>query len=186
MENNSTLCLAPGILIAAPELNDPNFHRSVILMVEHDEKGAFGLVINRPMETTVTELLSPLKIQYTGSSDKRAFLGGPVGQNHICFLHSSKYGWDATINVTDSINLSFSLEGLRELSEAAEEDFYVFVGSSGWGPSQLEAEMSKGTWFSHDITPELLFDTLPDRMWEQAFRSMGIDPNMIHTSYTVQ
>lgn len=187
MDNSiETTSFAPGILIAAPELKDPNFYHSVVLMVEHNEKGAFGLVINRPLEVPLREFLSTLKIAYRGPSEKRVLLGGPVGHDHVCFIHSSKYCWDGTIKVTDFMSLSFTLEGLREISEIGEIDFYLFIGSSGWGPSQLETEISAGAWFPHHIKADLLFNTHHDKMWEEAFRSMGIDPLMLHTSHTVQ
>ncbi len=187
MDNNDvTDFFAPGVLIASPELKDPNFYQSVVLMVEHNEKGAFGVAINRPLETTMTEFLSTLKIKYVGPSDKRVLLGGPVGYDHVCFVHSSQYDWEETIKINEFISLSFTLEGLRELSEVGEPDFYVFIGSSGWGSSQLENEVSTGAWFTHDITTELLFNTPHDKMWEKAFRSMGIDPLMLHGSQTIQ
>jgi putative transcriptional regulator len=187
MDNNAvTTSFAPGILIAAPELKDPNFHQSVVLMVEHNEKGAFGVVINRPLETTMKAFLLTLKIKYAGPSEKRMLLGGPVGYDHICFVHSSQYEWEETLKIDESVSLSFSMEGLRELSEAGETDFYIFIGSSGWGPSQLDDEVSTGAWFTHHITTKLLFYTPHDTMWAEAFRSMGIDPFMLHSSHTIQ
>ena len=186
MDNNVVTSFAPGILIAAPELKDPNFHQSVVLMVEHNEKGAFGVVVNRPLETTMTEFLPTLKIKYTGSSDKRVLWGGPVGYDHICFVHSSQYGWEETLKIDEYISLSFSMEGLHELAEVGETDFYIFIGSSGWGPSQLDGEVSTGAWFTHQITTDFLFHTPHDKMWETAFRCMGIDPFMLHASHTIQ
>jgi len=185
-DNGVTNYFAPGIIIAAPELKDPNFYHSVVLMIEHNENGAFGLVINSPLETTVTEFLSTLDIKYRGPSDKPALLGGPVGHDHICFIHSSKYDWEETLKISESVSLSFTMEGLRELSDVGETDFYVLIGSSGWGPLQLEDEVSSGAWFTHHITAELLFNTPYDKMWEEAFRSMGVDPLMLHGSQTIQ
>jgi putative transcriptional regulator len=187
MENNRlATSFAPGILIAAPELKDPNFDRSVVLMVQHNEKGAFGLVINRPLETTLAELSAFLKINYQGLSDKPLLLGGPVGLDHMCFIHSSKYRWEETIDVNEEIRLSFGLEGLREISEAGERNLHIFVGSSGWGHLQLENEISAGAWFPRGVTAELVFDTPHDEMWKGAFRSMGLDPFMMPASRTIQ
>ncbi|MFH1077185.1 MAG: YqgE/AlgH family protein [Pseudomonadota bacterium] len=181
---NEYISFAPGILISSPELKDPNFYQTVVLLVEHNSSGSFGLVVNRPLETTVAEILSSLDIPYLGPTDRPLFLGGPVGLDRVCFIHSSKFRWKDTLRLTDSISLSFSTEGLKELAQLRNERYYVFVGSSGWGALQLENEITSNAWLTYHIVEKLLFDTHHEKMWGEAFRIMGIDPLMLSASTT--
>lgn len=178
---------APGILIAMPQLTDPNFEKTVVLMLEHNDKGALGLVMNRPTQIRVEEIMQALEMEWQGDPNRMVFRGGPV-MNELGWAIHQPFPFpslEGGVELVPGIHLSTAPERLRLLGLRPPERMVFLLGAAGWGEGQLDWEIGEGVWMLGQATPELLFDTPHENMWEQAFREQGIDPNLlsIHPEY---
>jgi putative transcriptional regulator len=177
--------LAPGLLLAMPQLADPNFSRAVVLMIEHGEAGSFGLVINHPSPIRAAELLDSLEMSWRGEDSAVVWAGGPVSPSTGWVLHEpvgiAQAGIGGTIAITSSISLSTSPERLRAIASQPPRHIRLLLGYSGWGPGQLATEMARGAWLHTSADPTLVFGTPADEMWDTAMRSLGIDPRDLFT-----
>lgn len=174
--------LAPGLLLAMPQLADPNFSRAVVLMIEHSPEGSFGLVINHPSPIKASELLDSLEMSWHGEESAVVWAGGPVSPSTGWVLHepmSVAQPGQGTIAITPRILLSTSPDRLRAIASQPPRNIRLLLGYSGWGPGQLEAEMSRGAWLHAAADPALVFDTPADDMWDRAMRSLGIAPESL-------
>lgn len=161
-------------LISAKHLRDPNFFKTVVLLLEHNQHGAMGLVVNRPSSVTVSQVLSQhFELPETGEV---VFMGGPVEPGNLFILHNA-----------DELDFSESppLEGVfvgctkdvfesvvHAVSEGDEEArFRVFSGCAGWSPKQLEGEIGRGDWLLHDASPEFVFHKEPYEVWDTLMRT---------------
>jgi putative transcriptional regulator len=169
--------LAPGLLIAAPQLLDANFARAVILLLHHDESGSMGIVINRPLELPLTEVARQHGVEQCRATGAAHF-GGPVEVYRGFVLHRGERFEDDT-DVADGIMLSGSVDVLRALLERVGADFRLYLGYAGWGPGQLDLELTSGSWLTGECRASYLFDVDPDEVWEQALVDMGIDPALL-------
>jgi len=171
--------LAPGLLLAMPQLADPNFSRAVVLMIEHNEQGSFGLVINHPSPIKATELLESLEMRWRGEDSAVVWAGGPVSPSTGWVLHEPlgiAQPGQGTIAITSSILLSTSPDRLRAIANQPPRNIRLLLGYSGWGPGQLAEEMARGAWLHTDAVPSLVFETPPDEIWDTAMRTLGINP----------
>jgi putative transcriptional regulator len=177
--------LAPGLLLAMPQLADPNFSRAVVLMIEHGEAGSFGLVINHPSPIRAAELLDSLEMSWRGEDSAVVWAGGPVSPSTGWVLHEpigiAQAGVGGTIAITSTISLSTSPERLRAIASQPPRHIRLLLGYSGWGPGQLATEMARGAWLHTAADPHLVFGTPADEMWDTAMRSLGIDPRDLFT-----
>ncbi len=169
--------VAPGLLLAMPQLPDPNFSRSVVLMIEHDTWGSWGLVVNRPAETLVSEVLEQLDVHWNGPIEAVVWHGGPVEPQRGCVLHQPVDPplEEEALEVASGIQLSTLPDQLSALATRPPRGIRFLLGYAGWGPIQLETEMAEGSWLLAPATPSLVFGA-PGRMWEAAIESLGIDP----------
>ena len=177
--------LAPALLLSMPQLLDPNFARTVILLCKHGDEGAFGLVMNRPLVTTgrvVVNLDPPVSTE----RELEVWVGGPVEPARSCMLiggASQDHALYGGMAIADGLSVSTSPELLRRLLEPnPPADTRLIVGYAGWGPGQLESELEESVWLLSDVDRELLFTTPADDMWERAIRRLGADPAMLHLS----
>jgi putative transcriptional regulator len=171
--------LAPGLLVAMPQLLDPNFRRTVVLLVHHDENGTFGVVLNRATQITAPNLCATLEIDWRGGADDRVDWGGPVQPQTgwVLFQHDEIFGAPGEVRALgQGIQFAGSVDVLRQVAGDPPERLRVLLGYAGWGPGQLEAEMSEGAWLVAPVTREVLFDVDPAAMWEHVVRSLGIEP----------
>jgi putative transcriptional regulator len=172
--------LAPGLLLAMPQLADPNFSRAVVLMIEHSENGSFGLVINHPSQIKASELLDSLEMSWRGEDSAVVWAGGPVSPSTGWVLHeptgSAQAGGGGTIEITSTISLSTSPDRLRVIANSPPRNIRLLLGYSGWGPGQLAAEMARGAWLHTSVDHRLVFDTPAEQIWDAAMRTLGIDP----------
>lgn len=169
--------LAPGLLIAMPQLVDPNFARSVVLMIEHSDQGSFGLVINQPSEIKAGELLESLAMPWRGAPDTVVWSGGPVSPTTGWVLHEPLPGLVdgvGTTRIGPGLDLSTSPERLRTLAERPPARLRLLLGYSGWGPGQLAREMAQGSWLHADLDADLIFGHEAEAMWRAAVQSLGI------------
>jgi len=176
--------LAPGFLVALDPLLDPNFRRTVVLMIHHDEEqGAFGLVINRATDFSATDLCESLEINWRGEGDATVDWGGPVQQDQgwIVFRESLDDIPEAE-EVAPRIHWSGSRDALRRVAENPETVARVFLGSSGWGPGQLEGEIANGAWLVVPMADGLVFETPKEDLWTATIRTLGIEPGTLVTT----
>lgn len=172
---------APGLLLAMPSLRDPNFEKTVVLMLEHTAQGALGLVVNRPTKLKITEVFASLESEWRGDPDALVFNGGPVMREIGWILHEPVELPDGEpkLEIVPGLELATSPERLRVLAEDPPERIRFLLGAAGWGPSQLEGEITEGAWMTAEISLDLLFTLPPEQMWTAAFRALGIDPAML-------
>lgn len=174
--------LAPSLLLSMPQLQDPNFARTVVLLCEHAPDGAFGLVLNRPTEVPAEQAVR-LEPPLDTTSDLRLWIGGPVEpQRGWILLGEAPPGLDAR-RIVDGVYLSSSPLLLRRvLEDALAPRARVLAGYAGWGPGQLDDELAESSWLIADIQPDLVFDVDPSQMWETALRRLGADPTTLQMS----
>lgn len=175
--------VAPGLLIAMPQLKDPNFARSVVLLLEHNEEGSFGVVINNPIPAAVTlqgDAGEPIPVV------ENVFLGGPVAP-HVCMVvHSSEWQCERTQTVAEGLCMSEPSTAMPNLLDKDEVVFRFIMGYAGWGAGQLESEMARGAWLCSPVTLDLVLGTEPEEQWNTVIRSLGIDPMMLIPAPTAQ
>jgi putative transcriptional regulator len=162
--------LAGQLLIAAPTMSDPRFAHTVILMVRHDQTGAFGIVINRPVgERSIAVLLEAAgDIHPDVEGSVRVFAGGPVQTELGFVVHSADYHRGETVDVDGRVAMTASREILRDIghNQGPAKSLFAF-GYAGWGPGQLEGEMARHNWFTAPEEPKLIFDDDRDNLWEE-------------------
>ncbi|HOQ61437.1 MAG TPA: YqgE/AlgH family protein [Vicinamibacterales bacterium] len=174
--------LAPALLVAMPQLADPNFRRTVILLCEYSQDGAWGFILNRPtgrLATGVIEFSPPL----ASDSGLELWTGGPVEpQRGALLLPEEPLGEDA-YEVSPGVYVSSSASLLRTLVEGPHvEKARLLMGYAGWGAGQLDRELAESSWLISDVPTELVFDTKPAEMWEAAIRRLGVDPAALQAS----
>jgi putative transcriptional regulator len=159
------------LLIASPDIADPRFRETVILVVRHDPEGAFGLVINRPVEErTIASLLAA-----TGTPDDtvegkmRIFAGGPVQPERGFVLHSPDYRREGSVEIDEHVAMTASPEILRDIGHHKGPERALFLlGYAGWGPGQLESEIDRGDWFAAPGEAGLIFEEERGLLWRHA------------------
>ncbi|MBX7084505.1 MAG: YqgE/AlgH family protein [Nannocystaceae bacterium] len=176
--------LARHVLCAVPQLTDPNFRRSVVLMLDHDERGALGLVVNHLGRNGVGEVFGGLGLRWRGPSLARVRVGGPVEPNRGWILHDDE-AWDPSAQaVLPGLWLTTSLDQVTAAGHhdtGATGPLLFLLGYAGWAPQQLEGEIAAGSWVPVPIgegglPATWLFHADPDAMWHEALRAIGIDP----------
>ena len=163
--------LAGQFLVAAEEMGDPRFVRTVILVIRHDATGAMGLVVNRPVgEAPIARLLEGIGLDGTGvRGDVRLHYGGPVEPQQGLTLHTTEYAIDGTLRVTGGIAVTGNPEILRAIGMGqGPKRYLVALGYAGWAPGQLEGEMKAGAWIAVPADAALMFDDKYETKWERA------------------
>ncbi len=174
--------LTNHLLIAMPNLADPNFSHTVTYICEHNENGAMGLVINRPIDINVAEVLEQMEIPVDEPSAGAAqvYLGGPVEEQRGFVLHSSDSEWDSTLRINDQVSVTTSRDILEAMARGeGPEHALVALGYAGWGPGQLEQEILDNSWLSAPADQAILFTLPPARRWEAAAELLGVDLNRL-------
>jgi putative transcriptional regulator len=175
MGNDDPTSLAPSLLVAMPQLQDPNFTRSVVLLCEHRPEGAMGLVVNNATHTPASHIVQ-LEPPPERDSGLEVWIGGPVDPSRGWLLLGDKVS--DSIQVAPGLYLSASREILRQLigSAALPRCCRFLVGYAGWAPGQLDAELAASAWLTVPVDLGILFETPSTQMWEVAIRRLGIDP----------
>lgn len=171
--------LAPGFLIAMPQLLDSNFEKAVVLMIEHSDAGSMGLVINRSAPLTFHDLARSQEVQVAPSRRHEVlFHGGPVEPYRGFLLHDSKLIEERN-EVFPGLYLSVTSDALSPLLLDETASVRFCLGYAGWGPGQIEMEMKQGSWLFTEANPQAVLREDPGQLWEQTIRSMGIDPGWL-------
>lgn len=165
------LSLKGYLLLDSGQLRGSFFQRTVVLICQHDAEGAFGLVLNKPSDDIVGDvLLSDVPAQV---KNLPLFVGGPVQPTAMSYLHSA-YA-DEEAQVIPGVSIGHSLEALNDLSGQLDKDadIRLFSGYSGWSPGQLEDEMQREAWLTHPATPELIFKVSQTNLWQHVLSLKG-------------
>jgi putative transcriptional regulator len=174
----------PTLLLSMPQLADPNFSRTVILLCDFTADGAFGLVVNRPTDmaaTTMVRLEPPIE----AGNDLRLWIGGPVEPQRGWMLLAEQPPTEYK-TIRDGLYLSTSPTLLRQILEARPAPrARVLAGYAGWGPGQLDDELAQSAWLMSDISLDLIFDVDAGVMWETAIRRLGADPATLTSGHGV-
>ncbi|MGB1882907.1 MAG: YqgE/AlgH family protein [Gammaproteobacteria bacterium] len=170
--------LTNHFLIAMPSLADPNFEHTVTYICAHSEDGAMGIVINRPLEFDLGEVLTQMDLcaDDRAITDQPVYQGGPVQTDRGFVLHRPAVEWDSTIKVTTDIGVSTSRDILEAISggEGPDESL-VALGYAGWGAGQLETEMAQNAWLSGPADLDIIFETPVARRWQHAAQLLGVN-----------
>ena len=176
MDSDSTL--TNQLLIAMPGMADPNFSTTVTLICEHNDDGALGIIIHRPLNLKLSGLFEQLSVddadpQVAGDP---VMSGGPVGMERGFVLHGNDQSFENTLAVSDEIQLTLSRDVIDAMAVGDGPDkSLVAIGYAGWEPGQLEDEMLANSWLNVTATPELVFDTPFEERWDSAARLLGVD-----------
>jgi putative transcriptional regulator len=167
------------LLIASPVLVDPNFHRTVVLIAEHTEDGAMGLVLNRPAETLVADAVPDLT--ELADSGAPVYVGGPVAADAVIVL--AEFDEPALAGVLLDDDLGFVGSGTEDLGAVAGgvRRARVFAGHAGWGPGQLEAELEEDSWIVEPPRREEIFSEDTDALWASVLRRKGREYALLST-----
>jgi putative transcriptional regulator len=174
---------APILLISMPQMADPNFAKTVVLLCDYTEEGAFGLVVNRQMEEPAWQLIKT-KPAVRVDPDLRLWIGGPVDPQRTWVLMTEPQGPDdEQREICPGVVLSVSHDlTLQLLQSPPSSKSRVMVGYSGWGGGQLDQEIAASAWLTLDVDANLIFSVPPDLMWETAIRRLGADPSALQAS----
>jgi putative transcriptional regulator len=171
--------LAPGLVVASPPLNDPNFDRTVVLIAKHGPKGALGFVVNRALPLSLEAVLkiAGYPEDQRGAKSDVVLAGGPVepGSGWVLIRGTDALLPDA-ISIRDNLCVSSSRAAFDRVASGQSLDSVVILGYSGWGPGQLEAEIASGAWLPVPLDDAILFEVALDDRWEHAHVVNGIAP----------
>lgn len=173
--------IAPGFLVAAPSLLDPNFARTVVLLVDHRPEGSLGFVVNRPAEVRLRAMIEPLGLGVDAEKvpDGPVLVGGPVAPNTGWVVFEQKGATEPgedVVKVSERLCVSASRELLEAMVVETNKRMLLVLGYAGWGPGQLDEELVQGAWIPVDLDERIVFDTPYDDRWGNALRLLGIDP----------
>lgn len=174
--------LTGQLLIAMPTMGDPRFERTVIYMCAHSADGAMGLMVNKQAdEIDFPELLNQLEIETEGIKNPIPVLvGGPVETGRGFVLHSLDYRQDSTLEVSDEVGLTATVDILRSIAEGeGPAHSLLTLGYAGWSAGQLDSEIQANGWLNVKADVSLLFDGDLGEKWDRAVRKVGIDPSFL-------
>lgn len=163
------------LLISTPDLEGSIFDRSVILLCEHDEKGAMGLIINKESNISVKEL--SIMFPLMAKQKKNFLMGGPVNQDEVWVLHNVVGASDIRKNVNEDLFLTSNPSFLKSISKAQLDFQFIqfFLGYAGWSAGQLEAEIERGSWITSPYNHEIVCELELEKKWSRALYLLGED-----------
>jgi putative transcriptional regulator len=174
----SSINLTHHFLIAMPNMADPYFAKSLTYICEHNDQGALGLVVNRPIDMTLQALFErlSLSIKDAALSEAPIYFGGPVQTDRGFVLHEPAGNWQATLRVREAIGLTTSKDILEAVGRGeGPKRMLVTLGYAGWSPGQLEQELSQNAWLTVEARDAILFDIPAEERLGQAMQLLGID-----------
>jgi len=164
-------------VIAMPNLEDPNFHKTVVLVCEHDKAGSMGIVVNRSMPFTLGQVYEGQEIEGRDHDDEPVHYGGPVQTEVGFILYRGDGPLAGAVHVAGDVYLGTSVELLRMIADGEGPAPFLFaLGYAGWAPEQLDSELARNDWLVAQGDPEIIFSLPAEERWEHAVRSLGIEP----------
>ncbi len=169
--------LSNQFLVAMPGLEDSNFSHSVTLLCEHSDKGALGLIINRPTDLHLTEMLDQMGVEHGQlPGDPIVYWGGPVQPERGFVVHCGPGTWDSTLKLDEDLYITTSRDVLGAIGRGeGPERYMVALGYAGWGEGQLESEIMSNSWLNTPVDGSVLFGTPAPERWIAATRLLGVD-----------
>jgi putative transcriptional regulator len=174
----SSVNLTHHFLIAMPSMADPYFSKTLTYICEHNDQGALGLVVNRPINMTLKALFERLSLQMgdNRSADAPIYFGGPVQTDRGFVLHAPTGEWQSTLRVRDLIGLTTSKDILEAVGRGeGPERMLVTLGYAGWSPGQIEHELSQNAWLTVEARDGIIFDTPSEERLPAAMELLGVD-----------
>jgi putative transcriptional regulator len=172
--------ITPVLLMAMPQVLDPFFHRSVVLLLHHEPEGSLGFIVNRPTGIRVSEILKGMDVSWGGQDETVAYFGGPVQPNlgTVLFAPVLPDGdeQDTATQIVPGVALTQHIGDLSRLAEEPTDRFRLLLGYAGWGEGQLMEEILRNDWLTAPVDGDLIFAPDPEQLWAAALRSVGIDP----------
>ncbi|MCX7893354.1 MAG: YqgE/AlgH family protein [Burkholderiales bacterium] len=169
--------LTNHFLIAMPSMVDPNFAKTLTFICEHNDQGALGVVVNRPIDMTLGALFERLDLQLEipGLAEAPVYFGGPVQTDRGFVLHKPVGGWSSTLPVRDDVGLTTSKDILEAVAAGAgPEKLLLALGYAGWSPGQLEHELAQNAWLTVEAKSAILFDLPAEERLPAAMQLLGI------------
>lgn len=176
--------LTHHFLIAMPSLENGLFQQSVIYLCEHNEKGAMGIIINRPLELRLADVYQQLGLsqQTTATAEASVYFGGPVTPDRGFILHPPAGHWQATFTPHASLNVTSSQDIIQAIAEdRGPPHFLVALGYAGWDSKQLEEEISANYWLTCAADLDVIFSCQASQRWKKAGSLLGIDLQQLST-----
>ena len=178
--------VTPVLLMAMPQVLDPFFHRSVVLLLHHEDEGSFGFIVNRPTGIKVSEILKGMDVGWQGQREAVAYFGGPVQPQLGTVLFApvltdgdTGFEEDTATEVFPGIALTQHVGDLSRLAEDPPQRFRLLLGYAGWGEGQLMEEILRNDWLTAPVSSDLIFAPDPEQVWAETLRSVGIDPDAL-------
>ena len=174
--------LANNLLIAMPSLADGNFAQSVTLICEHTDKGALGIVLNKPLDMTLGDVLAQMKLDpATPAIGERPVLrGGPVHTDRGFVLHRPGGEWDSTHRISDGIQVTTSRDVLAAIARGeGPRVAFIALGYAGWEPGQLEREILDNAWLSVPMNEQLVYGVPYEERWQAAWQLLGVHSSSV-------
>ena len=174
--------LTQHFLIAMPAMSDPHFSKTLTFICEHNDQGALGVVVNRPIDMTLHTLLEQIEITPDSAACKRTPIhyGGPVQTDRGFVLHQPAGAWQSTLVVSDQIGLTTSKDILQAVAHGdGPRQILVTLGYAGWAPGQLEHELAQNAWLSVAADMRILFETPAGQRYDASLKLLGIDLAML-------
>lgn len=178
---NSFQCLKNHFLIAMPGLSDPLFAHSLAYICEHNEDGAMGIVINRPLDLCWRDVFEQLELEDRFNGDQLVLAGGPVHMDRGFILHpADQHDWESSLAITSDIQLTTSLDIIAALAAGkGPASSLMALGYAGWGGGQLEDELANNFWLTLQADRQIIFDTPFHLKVEQAAGKLGINLDLL-------
>jgi putative transcriptional regulator len=173
-----TTNLTHHFLIAMPGMADPNFVRALTYIAEHNDQGALGIIVNRPIDMTLAALFERVDVplQADGFADQPVYFGGPVQTDRGFVLHRPAGDWHSTLKVNDEVALTSSRDILQAMGSQGEPaEALVSLGYAGWAAGQLEQELADNAWLTVPADMAIIFDLPPEERLAAAMQKLGID-----------
>ena len=170
--------LTHHFLIAMPNMVDPNFAKSVTYICEHNEQGALGVVVNRPIDMTLKTLFEQIEIPLLDADRGRmpVYFGGPVQVDRGFVLHRPAGEWQSTLSINKQVGLTTSRDILLAVADGnGPEQLLVSLGYAGWAPGQLEQELTQNAWLTVGADLDVVFNLAPEHRFTAAMKLLGID-----------
>ena len=185
MAKSASENLKGNILFFSPsEEGTSYFTDSLIYICDHNDHGSLGLIFNRPLELKLKELFKGMKINDINKEQGNVFIGGPVNPGAIFILHSSDKAWKDTLRVTKDICMSTDYEAIKDIANGNGPKKYILtLGYTGWGPEQLNDEISDNAWISFAEDSELIFSVDPEDQINEISKNVGYDIRMISPDF---
>lgn len=178
----SEVNLTNEFLIAMPDLADPNFHHTVTYVCQHNDEGAMGIVINRPMDITLEDVFDQMNIEMLvrPEEDILIYYGGPVQPERGFVIHEPMGDWQSSLHITDDIALTTSRDIIEAIARGeGPANVTIALGYAGWGAGQLEEELGNNAWLSSPSNKDILFSLPHQQRWEAAAAQLGVDLNLL-------